>query len=115
MLSSKLAAIEAQYHDLETRLADPEVIRSQETYQKLRKEHAELTPLVQAFRRYKQVEKELADSQSLLKDDTDEELRALAREEIEAWTGTKVYLELFVKVRTDWRQNPRMLRDLEYS
>jgi GTP-binding protein Era len=38
-----------------------------------------------------------------------------AREEIEAWTGTKVYLELFVKVRTDWRQNPRMLRDLEYS
>lgn len=38
-----------------------------------------------------------------------------ARLEIEAWTGTKVYLELFVKVRTDWRQNPRMLHDLEYS
>jgi len=38
-----------------------------------------------------------------------------ARREIEAWTGTKVYLELFVKVRTDWRQNPRMLHDLEYS
>lgn len=38
-----------------------------------------------------------------------------AREEIESWTGTKVFLELFVKVRTDWRQNPRMLHDLEYT
>lgn len=36
-----------------------------------------------------------------------------ARLEIESWTGTRVFLELFVKVRTDWRQNPRMLRDLE--
>lgn len=38
-----------------------------------------------------------------------------ARLEIESWTGTRVFLELFVKVRTDWRQNPRMLRDLEYT
>lgn len=38
-----------------------------------------------------------------------------ARQEIESWTGTRVFLELFVKVRTDWRQNPRMLHDLEYN
>jgi GTP-binding protein Era len=38
-----------------------------------------------------------------------------SRLEIESWTGTRVFLELFVKVRTDWRQNPRMLRDLEYT
>lgn len=38
-----------------------------------------------------------------------------SRLEIESWTGTKVFLELFVKVRPDWRQNPRMLHDLEYS
>lgn len=37
-----------------------------------------------------------------------------ARLEIEELVGQKVYLELFVKVRAEWRQNPRMLRDLEY-
>ncbi len=37
-----------------------------------------------------------------------------ARVEIEELAGQHVYLELFVKVRPDWRQNPRMLRDLEY-
>jgi peptide chain release factor 1 len=93
MLSSKLAAIETQYHDLETRLADPEVIRSQEVYQKLRKEHAELTPLVQTFRRFKQVAKELADSQNLLKEETDEELKALAREEIDNLKAEQARLE----------------------
>lgn len=37
-----------------------------------------------------------------------------ARLEIEELLGQKVYLELFVKVREEWRQNPRMLRDLEF-
>jgi GTP-binding protein Era len=37
-----------------------------------------------------------------------------ARQEIEKLLGRPVYLDLFVKVRNDWRQNPRMLRDLEF-
>jgi len=93
MLSSKLTTIEEQYHDLEQRLADPEVIRAQDEYQKLMREHAELTPLIQAFRRYKQVEKELADSQSLLKEDTDEELKDLAREEVQTLKEQLAQLE----------------------
>jgi len=39
----------------------------------------------------------------------------MARIELEEMLDTKIYLELRVKVRTDWRQNPRMLRDLEYD
>ncbi|HVT11557.1 MAG TPA: GTPase Era [Fimbriimonadaceae bacterium] len=38
-----------------------------------------------------------------------------ARKEIEELLGRKVYLELNVKVREDWRMNPRMLQELEYS
>ncbi|MBL8060917.1 MAG: GTPase Era [Chthonomonas sp.] len=37
-----------------------------------------------------------------------------AREEIEAVLGRKVFLELFVKVRPEWRQNPRLLKELDY-
>jgi peptide chain release factor 1 len=84
MLSDRLENLEKQYHDIEERLADPEVIRAQDVYQKLMKEHAELAPLVQAFRRYKHLEKELADSQSLLKDESDEDLKAMAREDVQS-------------------------------
>ncbi len=83
MFADRLQNLEKQYADLEERLADPEVIRAQDVYQKLMKEHAELAPLVQAFRRYKQLQQELADSQSLLREDSDEEFKALAREEVE--------------------------------
>lgn len=38
-----------------------------------------------------------------------------ARLEIEALIGRPVYLELHVKVAEGWRQNPRVLRELEYS
>jgi peptide chain release factor 1 len=83
MLTDRLENLEKQYQDIELRLADPEVIRAQDIYQKLMKEHAELAPLIQAFRRYKHLEKELADSQSLLKDESDEDLKAMAREEVQ--------------------------------
>ncbi len=38
-----------------------------------------------------------------------------ARVEIEQLLERKIYLELHVKVREDWRMNPRMLQELEYS
>jgi len=82
MFLNKLEKLASQFADLEQRLTDPEVIRDQELYQKYRKEHAELGPLIQVFRRYQHVQKDLADSQSLLKEETDEEMKAMARDEI---------------------------------
>ena len=84
MFNDRLANLEKQYLNIEERLADPEVIRAQDVYQKLMKEHADLTPSIQAFRRYKHLEKELTDSQSLLREESDEDLKTMAREEIQS-------------------------------
>jgi peptide chain release factor 1 len=84
MFGERLASLERQYEALEERLADPEVLRNQEEYQKYGKEHADLTPLIQAFRRYRQLQKELADSQALLKEESDEDIKDLAREEVQS-------------------------------
>jgi peptide chain release factor 1 len=83
MFSQRLESIAQRHQDLEGLLADPEVIRDQELYTKYRKEHAELSPVVQAFRRYRQVAGELADNQGLLKEEADEEMKELVREEIQ--------------------------------
>ena len=93
MITDRLESLENRYQELEDALTDAEVIRDQELYQKYRKEHAELAPLVQAFRRYQQVQKDLADSQGLLKEETDEEMKAMAREEIETLKEQAASLE----------------------
>lgn len=38
----------------------------------------------------------------------------LARHEIESMTGSKVFLELFVKVRENWRESPAFLNELDW-
>jgi peptide chain release factor 1 len=83
MLTQRLESIEKRYQDLEGLVTDPEVIRDQDLYTKYRKEHAELSSVVQAFRRHQQVAKELASNQGLLKEEADEEMKELVREEIQ--------------------------------
>jgi peptide chain release factor 1 len=93
MLTDRLQSLEHRYQELEDSLTDPEVIRNQDLYHKYRKEHADLTPVIQVFRRYEQVDKELAENQTLLKEETDEELRAYAREEIQVLKDQAEQLE----------------------
>jgi len=98
MLIDRLTSLEDRYRELENSLADPEVIKAQDVYQKHRKEHAELAPLIQTFRRYQQVQQELADNQTLLKDETDEDMKAYAREEIQALKDEAARLEEELRV-----------------
>lgn len=83
MFIQRLRVIEDRFQELETRLSDPEIVKQQEQYQKYAREHAELTPLIQAYRRYQRLRQELEDDQGLLKTETDEELKELIREEIQ--------------------------------
>ncbi|HPC78537.1 MAG TPA: KH domain-containing protein, partial [bacterium] len=43
------------------------------------------------------------------------EIGTLAREELEALLGKKVYLDLWVKVRDKWRKKARWVEELVYS
>ncbi len=83
MLKERLQSLENKYRELESRLSEPEIFKNQEQYQLLTKERADLNLLVNTFRRFQQVEKELETNQTLLKTETDEEIKELAREEIQ--------------------------------
>jgi len=78
----RLSSIEQKYRDLEDRLGDPEVIRQQDQYQQYAREHSSLAPLIQTLRTYRQVEEEVEANQGLLRTETDEEIKEMAREEI---------------------------------
>ena len=77
----RIKDIEKRYEELERLLSDPAVIANRSEYQKLAKEHADLTALIEAFRDYEKTGRQLDEAQQMLRDG-DEELREMAKEEI---------------------------------
>lgn len=78
----KLQLLEERFKDLEFKISDPEVIAVQSEWQRLMKEHAEMAPVVQAFREYKSVTNQLAEAKYILENENDEEMRELAKMEL---------------------------------
>ncbi|HWP35082.1 MAG TPA: peptide chain release factor 1, partial [Thermodesulfobacteriota bacterium] len=79
----QLDEVEARYEQLGARLSDPAVIARPDEFQRLAREHAELSRVIEAYRAYRRTEAELRDSRALLAE-RDEELRELAKAEIPA-------------------------------
>ncbi|BEQ16433.1 peptide chain release factor 1 [Desulfoferula mesophila] len=82
-LKKKLLGVEKRYHDLERSLAEPEVLSDTERYQKVAKEHSDLSETVEVFRRIVKLEDDIEANQELV-DDNDQELAEMAQDEIEA-------------------------------
>ena len=76
----KLENIESRYLELEKALSDPEIIANPREYQLFAKEHADLTPCIQTFRKHRELSARLEENRELL-DDSDPEIRQLARED----------------------------------
>ena len=80
---NKVALIENRYEEINIKLTDPEIISDQEQYTKLMKEHSELTEIVEKFREYKSYKKTIEDSEEMLEEKPDKELREMIMAEIE--------------------------------
>ncbi len=75
----RLEDVEKRYEELTVKISDPEEIAQNQTWQKLMKEHAELSPIVEKYREYKRLQKTIEENEELLKDS---ELKELAEAEI---------------------------------
>ena len=70
------------YEELMLELNNPSVTEDQRKFRRLMKEQADLAPLVEAYREYKKAKQDMEDSLALLDEESDEELRELAKEEL---------------------------------
>ncbi len=77
----KLKALEARYSELETAVLDPNLPRDARRYRETMQEHARLSELMQEYRNYTKICNDLEASRSLMEDESDHELREMAREE----------------------------------
>ena len=79
----RLDQIEARYDDLTNALASPDIVNDSSKYQKTAKAHAEIAPIVEKYREYKDLTKGIADSKAMLADEKDPDMRAYAQEELD--------------------------------
>ena len=91
----KIQDLEVRFQELESLLSDPTVIANQPEFRKLSREHADLTPLIEAYRRYRRVLDELEENRELL---TDPEMKEMAEEEITRLEEEKVSLEESLRI-----------------
>ena len=82
LLLEKLRTVEARYEELNELLANPETLSDNKKYQKTAKLHAELGEIVSKFREYKDIERGIAETQAMVREETDADLKKMAEEEL---------------------------------
>ncbi len=80
-MQDRLQAIAKKYEELSARLASPDLVANREEFARTAKEHNDLAPIVEAFRRHEKLARELAENEELARS-PDKELAALAYDEV---------------------------------
>ncbi|MEZ0241659.1 MAG: peptide chain release factor 1 [Chloroflexota bacterium] len=91
-LDAKLDEVARQYDDLQAELVKPETSRDPAAMRRLGREMARLEPVVEAHRRLAATRAELAGAKELRDTAGDDELRAMARDEVTSLEATEASL-----------------------
>lgn len=71
-----------RYEEIMSELSEPDVANDPERFRKLMKEQSDLTPVVETYKEYKQNKQNIEESLAMLEEESDEEMRELAKEEL---------------------------------
>jgi len=77
----RLGQVEGKYEELGRLLSDPDVISKQDKLRQYSKDHSDLTPIVNAYRNYRDLESQLDDVETMLREENDGEVLGMVREE----------------------------------
>ena len=78
----KLEDLRIRLDEILNVLQEPDVANDQNRFRKLMKEQNDLTPIVEAYNEYKECKQAIEDSLEMLEEESDEEMRELAKEEL---------------------------------
>jgi peptide chain release factor 1 len=94
----RLASIEARYEELNELMASPEVVSDHTRLQQIAREQREIEELVHVYRSYARTVREIAEAQTLIQEESDQELRTLAQEELNSLREQREGLENQIKL-----------------
>ena len=95
----KFADLEDKISHLEGRLSDPQLVGNQQEFQKVVREHSNLTKLNEKYLEYAKVQREIEENKVILHDeDEDQEMKELAKSELEDLVAQEVQLDQAMKI-----------------
>ena len=78
----KLAAINNRYIQIGEQMADPDAVADMKKFVQLSKDYKELEPVVEAYHVYKDVVENMESSKEIIKTETDDEFKEMAKDEL---------------------------------
>lgn len=97
-LLTRLEGFDARFEEVSTLITDPDVISDQSRYVRLTKEYHDLKNLLDAAAEYKSLLDSAAEARTVIAEESDEELREMAREELEEATARIPEMETRIKM-----------------
>jgi len=94
----KLEIIKMRFEEIGQQITDPQVINDMKRYIKLNKEYKSLEPLIEAYKELKNVLSNIDSSKEMLDNEKDDELKDMAKMELEELSQQKDELEERIKV-----------------
>ena len=94
----KLEDLLHHYEELMNILSEPDVANDSNRFRKLMKEQNDLLPIVEAYKEYRQMKQNIEDSLAMLEEESDEEMRELAKEELNESKARVEELEKELKI-----------------
>ena len=94
----KLEAIYKRWEEIGEQMNNPEVVADMKRYIKLSKDYKELQPIVDAYKKYKNILDNLESTKEMLKTEKDEEFRELAKEELNEMVKQKGSMEEEIRI-----------------
>jgi peptide chain release factor 1 len=98
-LEDKLEAVEKRFEEVTAELGKPEVVSDPAQMRRLAKLRSELEPLVEAYRQLKTTRVQLEETRAMLREAGEDELKALAQEEIDRLAADEERLSQELRVQ----------------
>src|SRR6056297_3091069 len=98
MILQKLEGVKMRFDEVSELITDPEIMGDMDRYVKLNKEYKDLQPIIEAYEEYKQLLDNIESARQILENEQDEELREMAKSELEEMHNKKKPLEERIKL-----------------
>ncbi len=83
LILDKLEGVKARFQEVSRLITEPDTISNMKRYIQLNKEYKELEPVVQAYEEYRNILSNIKSAKEILAVEKDEEMRAMAKDELE--------------------------------
>ncbi|MEN8155387.1 MAG: peptide chain release factor 1 [Bacteroidota bacterium] len=98
MILARLEGVKARFDEVGQLITDPSVITDMKRYVKLNREYKQLEPVVEALNAYRNLLSNIDSAKEILTEEKDEELREMAKEELDLYQQQLSPLEEEIKL-----------------